>query len=203
MSNYRKAWVAIAGALAQIAVVLDQAVSAGILPDEWVPWVRVVLAVATAFGVWRVRNVPSTYVPRHDAGSTRTVLVTLVGFAIAGLLVLATLVAGPADAHRRPPLHVRTNGAQVCSGVLLVAFSLEELRGNAWTFRQDDGSAVVQLRHQGAAAGPGGHWETYATASGGEGHLRVDVVGLPYWDAVRVVHGGIASSERLPEECAA
>lgn len=139
---------------------------------------------------------------RGDSGSARTVFAALVGFVLAGILVVATLLAGPAEA-RRPAEHVATNGAQVCGSTLLVAFSLERLDGRAWAFRQDDGTATVQLRHQGAAAGPGGHWETYPAASGGEGHLRVAVAGLPYWDAVRVVHGGIASSPRLPVECAA
>lgn len=213
---YRKYYVAILGGLAQVAVVLDQALDAGILPASWRPWVVLAVAAATALGVRQVRNAPllasggsipagpsrgrSTW---GDAGTARTLLVTLVGFSLAGLLVAATLLAGPAEAHRRPAEHVRTNGAQVCGGTLLVAFELEQLVGGAWTFRQDDGAAVVQLHHHGNGAAPGGQWETYVPASGGEGHLRLSVVGRPFWDAVRVMHDGIASSPRLPVECAA
>lgn len=202
MSKYRKAWIAAAGALAQIAVVLDQALTAGTLPPSWVPWVRVFLAVLTAVGVFAVRNAPATYVPRHgDAGTTGAMFVTLVGFTLAGLLVVATLLAGPAQARRQLE-HVGVASARACSGTLVVAFNLEVLRGGVWAFQQDDGAASVQLRHQDAAAGPGGHWETVASApgGGGEGRLRVPVAGLPYWDAVRVVHHGVASSPRLPEE---
>lgn len=206
MNRYSKAWVAVAGALAQIAVVLDQALDAGALPASWVPWVRVGLALATAVGVYAVRNTPAPVehvYRRGDTGSARTLLVALVGFALAGLLVVATLLAGPAEAHRRTPLHVDVNDARVCSSTLLVAFDLEQLVAREWTFRQDDGAAVLQLRHHGAAAGPAGHWETVTSTSGGEGHLRAQVGGLPYWDAVRVVHRGIVSSPRLPVECTA
>lgn len=224
MNRYRKAWVAALGALAQIAVVLDQALDDGTLPASWVPWVRVTLAILTAVGVYAVRNDPapaqtvmnvSGYDAKHlqrafddqlrhrrDTGSARTVLVTLVGFAIAALLVVATMLAGPAEARPRPVEHVGVTFARTCSGVLEVGFGLEVLHGRAWTWRQDDGTAVVELHHLGSAAGPGGHWEAYParSGSGGEGRLRVDVVGLPYWDAVRIVHGGVASSQRVPED---
>lgn len=172
-------------------------------PDGWVALAGVLLGQLLLVVTPLVRYLEPGEGDRGDSGTARAVLVTLVGFALAGALVVATLLAGPAEAHRRPAEHVRANGAQVCGSTLLVAFELEQLDRGEWTFRQDDGGAVVQLRHQGAAAGPGGHWETYRTASGGEGHLRVAVGGLPYWDAVRVVHAGVASSPRLPQECAA
>ena len=112
--------------------------------------------------------------------------------------------APPADAHTRPVEHVAVNRVVDCRGVVAVAFSLEVLHGREWTFRQDDGAAVVELHHLGAAAGPGGHWEAYPVTSGGEGHLRVDVsAGVPYYDSVRVRHAGWTSSARLPEGCPA
>ena len=208
MNRYRKAWVAVAGALAQIAVVLDQALDDGVLPPAWVPWVRVTLALLTAVGVYAVPNAPRVvYVRgRGDRGAARPgLLAALAALGTAVLLVLATLLAGPADAHRRVE-HVDANRACLSSGaVLVVSFDLEQLHGRTWTFLEDDGAAVVELHHVGAAAGPGGHWEAYPTRtrSGGEGHLRVDVSGLPYWDAARVVHRGIASSPVLPEAAAA
>lgn len=63
MSNYKKWWVAVAGALAQAAIVTDHAVLAGVLPPAWVPWARVVVALGTALGVLAVKNVPG----RHEA----------------------------------------------------------------------------------------------------------------------------------------
>lgn len=62
MSNYRKFWVALLGALVQIAAVLDAALEFDILPESWRPWVIVLLALATAVGVRQVKNVP-----RHSA----------------------------------------------------------------------------------------------------------------------------------------
>lgn len=174
-------------------------------PDGWAALAGVILGQLLLVVTPLVRYLdPDATAGRHeDAGTSRAAFAALVGFALAAALVVATLLAGPADAHRRPAEHVRTNGAQVCGGTLLVAFELEQLVGGAWTFRQDDGAAVVQLHHLGNGAAPGGQWETYVPASGGEGHLRLSVVGRPFWDAVRVVHDGIASSPRLPVECAA
>lgn len=207
MSRYRKAWVAVAGALAQVAVVLDQALADGTLPPAWVPWVRVALAALTAVGVYAVPNAPRTlYVRARDTGSARPGLLgALLAFAAAGLLIVTAVLAGPAEAHRRVE-HVGVTSARVCSSTLVVGFGLERLQAGAWGFLQDDGHAVVQLHHLGAAAGPGGRWVAYPdrTTSGGEGSLRVAVGSLPYWDAVRVVHAGVASSPRLPEwGCAA
>jgi len=56
LNPYRKAAVAVLGALAQLLVVLDEALSVGVLPEAWVPWVRVALALGTALGVYGVRN---------------------------------------------------------------------------------------------------------------------------------------------------
>lgn len=210
MNRYRKGIAAALGAIVQVGILLDEQLDAGTIPDEWVPWVRLLAAVATVVGVVWVRNEPQTVYLRRgrgDLGSARPGLLgAFCAFAAAVLLVItAAVFAGPAEAHRRLE-HVRVNRACMWPGAVLdVAFSLEQLRGRAWAFLEDDGAAAVELHHVGAAAGPGGHWQAYPdrTASGGEGHLRVDVAGLPYWDAVRVLHGGVASSQRLPEVCPA
>jgi len=195
------------------------------------PWLAGIVATTTA--ITRVMAAPQveaflqTYVPwlaktrpdgAHelgrdedapaDAGTVRGWLV----IGVMALLVIASMVfvamlagsAAPADAHMRPVEHVAVNRVTDCRGVLAVAFSLEVLHGREWTFRQDDGAAVVEVHHLGAAAGPGGHWEAYPATSGGEGHLRVDTAaGLPFWDAVRVRHSGWTSSPAVAVECPA
>lgn len=208
MNRYRKGIAAALGAIVQVGILLDEQLDAGTIPESWVPWVRLIVAVATVVGVVWVPNAPRVvYVRgRGDVGAARTGLLgTLAAVASAALLVITAIAAAaPADAHRRVE-HVDANRASLSSGVLVVSFDLEQLHGRTWTFLEDDGAAVVELHHVGAAAGPGGHWEAYPTRtrSGGEGHLRVDVSGLPYWDAARVVHRGIASSPVLPEAAAA
>jgi hypothetical protein len=62
MSNYRKFWVALLGALVQLVAVLDAALEFDILPQSWRPWVVVVVGLATAAGVYQVKNEP-----RHAA----------------------------------------------------------------------------------------------------------------------------------------
>jgi len=52
MSRYRKAAAAAAGVLAQL-------VAAGAIPEQWRPWASVVLAVATALGVYAAPNSPA------------------------------------------------------------------------------------------------------------------------------------------------
>lgn len=64
MNRYRKAVVATIGGLGQVALVLDQALTDGMLPPSWVPWARVALALATALGVYAVPNVTDG---RHEA----------------------------------------------------------------------------------------------------------------------------------------
>jgi hypothetical protein len=56
VDRYRKFWVAGIGALAQILAVVDQAQTAGVIPEAWQPWVIVAIAVATAVGVERIPN---------------------------------------------------------------------------------------------------------------------------------------------------
>ena len=206
MDRYRKAGVALLGALAQLATVLDEAQVAGVLPHAWLPWVRVVLALATALGVWAVPNVPMpALLPEHgrDRGTSTLMVSTVMAVllvAAATWLLIALAIAPPASAHRSVE-HVRASSARVCGHLLLVGVELEQRHGREWVFAQDDGLATVQLRYLGNGAGPGGHWETIASVSGGEGLHRVDVGGRPYWDAVRVVHAGVASSPHLAEGC--
>lgn len=194
------------------------------------PWLAGIVAATTA--ITRVAAAPQvevflqTYVPwlakaapdgRHeagrdedqpaDAGTVRGwLLIGVMALLVIAAMAFVALLAGsaPAAAHPRPVEHVAVNRVVDCRGVVTVAFSLERPVGRVWEFVQDDGAAVVELHHLGAAAGPGGHWEAYPTASGGEGHLRVDVsAGVPYYDSVRVRHGGWTSSARLPEGCPA
>lgn len=53
LAQIRKAVVAVVGVAAQVA-------AAGVLPEAWKPWGAVVLAVATAAGVYAVPNQPVT-----------------------------------------------------------------------------------------------------------------------------------------------
>lgn len=63
MSRYRKALVAVAGALAQVAIVADDVAIVDAVPPSWVPWLRVVVALGTAAAVYAVPNAPG----RHEA----------------------------------------------------------------------------------------------------------------------------------------
>jgi hypothetical protein len=58
MDRYRKALVAVLGALLQILAVLDGASQAGVLPDSWVSVVQVLVLVASTYGVYKVKNAP-------------------------------------------------------------------------------------------------------------------------------------------------
>ena len=152
------------------------------------------------------RALPSNEGDRGDSGTAKTWLIagwmTLIILGSLAIVAVQVASAPAADAHTRPVEHVSVNRVTNCMGVLSVAFSLEVLRGRQWTFRQDDGGAVVEVHHLGSGAGPGGHWEAYRTTSGGEGHLRVDTsAGIPYWDSVRVRHAGWTSSPALPQAC--
>jgi hypothetical protein len=53
VSRIRKALIAVAGAVAQ-------AVALGVLPPEWQAWGAVVVALATALGVYVTPNAPET-----------------------------------------------------------------------------------------------------------------------------------------------
>lgn len=57
MKRIRKALVALAGALLQLVLVLPDIQS--YLPPEWSPYISGVIAVATAAGVYAVRNAPT------------------------------------------------------------------------------------------------------------------------------------------------
>lgn len=59
IASVRKAIAAVIGVLAQVAAV-------GALPEEWAPWGAVVIAVATALGVYAVPN-DQAYAAKHEA----------------------------------------------------------------------------------------------------------------------------------------
>ena len=59
-ANVRKFALAALGGLAQVA-------AAGLLPEQYRPWATVVLAVATALGVYAVPNAPLPYVAKHES----------------------------------------------------------------------------------------------------------------------------------------
>lgn len=56
MSRYRKALVALGGAALQALAYAATAADSGLLPEAWRPWASVVIALATALGVYRVPN---------------------------------------------------------------------------------------------------------------------------------------------------
>ena len=65
MSSYRKAWVAVLGGFVEVAMVVGEALDAGVVPDGWAPALRVVVAVGTAVAVYAVPNLPAG---RHELG---------------------------------------------------------------------------------------------------------------------------------------
>lgn len=73
MSRYRKALVAVTGAGLQLLAFAATAADSGLLPESWRPWAAVVIALATAAGVYRVPNarleLPGGHDGRHEAGS--------------------------------------------------------------------------------------------------------------------------------------
>lgn len=60
----RKFGIALVGVLAQL---LTLALAQGVIPIEAVPYVSVVLALATSYGVWRVPNARALSVPTSEA----------------------------------------------------------------------------------------------------------------------------------------
>lgn len=56
MSRYRKATVAALGVALQGLALAATAVDSGLLPEAWRPWGGVIIALATAAGVYAVPN---------------------------------------------------------------------------------------------------------------------------------------------------
>jgi hypothetical protein len=62
LAEVRKAAAAAVGILGQVIVL-------GLVPDEYLPWANVIVAVATMFGVYFVpKNAPSQHDGDHEAG---------------------------------------------------------------------------------------------------------------------------------------
>lgn len=194
MNRYRKGLAAALGFVAQAALLLDEQLDAGTLPESWVPWARLVVAAATVVGVVWVRNAPATDGRHEDAGTARAALVTLVGFALASLLVVATLIAGPTEARSRAP---RVTAARVCNGGVTVFLDFHG--------RRDVGVTDVQGLYVGAAAGPGGRWEPLATiGSEGARLWRISGRGVPLKvRAVDTISGAVSRGVEPVWGCAA
>ena len=93
------------------------------------------------------------------------------------------------------PLHVRTAGAWLCNGTLVLGYDLEKFdpATKSWGFLQDDGKVDVQVERNGT-------WTTLASVSGGEHYRRVnatDVVALEKVRAIRADATKVAASARL------
>lgn len=106
MDRYRKFLVAGAGVALQLLTLLVHALNAGLLPASWVPWVQVVVALATALGVRQVENAPDpsrAVVRIRDAGRSThgaTIgLAVLIATVLAIIGVLSLLSADRADAQ--------------------------------------------------------------------------------------------------------
>lgn len=95
MSRYRKLWAAVLGGLAQVMVFMDAALSAGVVPDGWRPWVVAALAVGTAYGVYRAPNAPPaarhSMDSRGDAGAV-SLRVVLALFWVIWVTAMAVLI---------------------------------------------------------------------------------------------------------------
>jgi hypothetical protein len=59
-------FVALFGALGQTLLVLENLLDYGLVPDDWRPWISLVIAALTVLGVERFKNIPVT--PRPDPG---------------------------------------------------------------------------------------------------------------------------------------
>lgn len=197
LAPYRKGLIAAGGLLLQILTLLDQASQLGILPAEWVPWVQLGVAAATAYGVYRVKNtpLPAARTSWSDRGGSR--VGDALALSAAALLILASILFGAssADAHRRPPrppapvpvervLQLRT--ASVCDGVIWVTFDQHDRAG---AILQDDGKVAVRFHFTGGREGPDGQFRVVPVQRRSESRLGVDqrVSDLPPWDAVDLV----------------
>ncbi len=206
MARYWKFWAALAvGVVLQVAPVLVDALRAGLIPDRWVPWVHVVLAVATAAGVAAApANAPAHRAPDRGGARVSGPFLAVAVLGSAGLLAAGLVAAaGPADAHDRGTRWIGvTSRVEVCDGVLHVRHSQEKAVRGEWTFAQDRGGVELEGHYVGAAFGPDGDWVRLPATYRTEGYLgwRVQGRGLP--EQVRVVDTdhGVTSSPKLPQE---
>jgi hypothetical protein len=190
---------------------VTQAVAAVLAGLWYIGWRVVELYVAPRFGALFIGlGVAAPSYGKHeagrppaDAGHARAWLLTGLG-TLAAILLLAAATAPSAVSQPRTPAHVQVIAAYDCNGELITVYGLERYRetsdGGEWVFQQDDGTVELQLHRIGNGAREGGQWTTYPTRSGGEGRRLFRDVGVPTWDAVRVVRDGVASSQALPTE---
>jgi len=76
LSEIRKTLIGLAGfAVAVIAAFLT--IAADSIPNEWLPWMQVAVAVATTYGIYRLPNRPAPGQPsRPDVSETDAPVVT-------------------------------------------------------------------------------------------------------------------------------
>lgn len=226
MSRYSKAWVALLGVAAQIAVVAADAQDQDLIPSRWQPWVTVGIALATALGVRQVPNAAMT--GRHIAGplpsggdfdafgsDSGRVRVSL-AMAAAGMLLLVAILpasAAPRAGLRDPDLsprsarqpvlveHVRTGGVWACGAVLLVSYDVERLVAMQWQPELDDGRVGLEVEDLSGRSWPHGIWvPAESVKPGGEHWLRWPLADADKLGmnpvAARVTRGGAASVSR-------
>jgi hypothetical protein len=118
----------------------------------------------------------------------------LLGWGLALLLILGTVLlgAGDAEAHQRavaPLPYVGVLSATEQGGDLTVAYGIERQAGaSSWEVIPDDFGATVQLHYIGNGAGEGGRWDAAPPSTQRvEGIVVTPVAGIPTWDLVRVV----------------
>ena len=194
-ASYRKGIVAAVGLVAQ-------ALAAGLLTGTAATWAQVLLAIATALGVYGVPNEPLPLArPRSDGGYARAVWrpALLLTLALVGFAILSSSTAFAHPPRRPAPspvLHLGIGGAGDCGPALVVAYGTEVLDGTAWTPRPDDGKVGLQVHYVGDGSGAG-EWATVPAVSGGEGRLRL-AAGGPTFDLVRVIRTdtGVTSTPR-------
>lgn len=76
-SDARKFGVALLGLLATAAAIADQAAGTNVLPPELARWAPVVVAVATALGVYKVRNTTQLAPPPPPVETYREAVATI------------------------------------------------------------------------------------------------------------------------------
>ena len=57
LSEVRKTVIGLVGFLVAVAAAF-LTIAAGSIPNEWLPWVQVLVAVATSYGIFKVPNQP-------------------------------------------------------------------------------------------------------------------------------------------------
>jgi hypothetical protein len=215
MDRYRKAWIAVAGAGLQALALAATAAGSGLLPESWRPWASVVIALATALGVYGIPNTRPPLEPlemlghdgRHEAGRGAATVAVLALTATMLLAAPAAVAAARRYPAARPgPLYVGILAAHQCTGLLDLGYGTERLTSGTWGIVPDSWGADVQLHFIGNGARTGGQWETVPGIHRTEGHVAAEVSGLPTWDLVRVAVRAdgtvVASSGRIPEGCA-